>query len=213
MSHYAIIGASGLIGQQLIARLLEQENALVTAVSRRMLDGLDARVNQKIVDFADSDALCTALAGIDTVFVAVGTTQKKVNGDRAAYRQVDYAIPVAVAQACVTNRIASFLLVSSVGADSQSRNFYLRIKGEVEDAIEKKPIASVSIFQPSLLLGKRQENRIGERISQRVMPLISFLLPHKYRPVSARTVAITMIRAAKVAQPGVKRFLYDDMHE
>ena len=181
-------------------------------VSRRALNYSNPRITEKIIDFADQDALCNALTGINTVFVTVGTTQQKVKGDMNAYRKVDYAIPVAAAEACVANGIASFLLVSSVGANSNSRNFYLRIKGEVEDAIAALPISCISIFQPSLLLGNRKEYRFGEKISQFIMPLLSFLMPSRYRPISAAAVAKAMVSAAQRKEIGTRRYLYSTIN-
>jgi uncharacterized protein YbjT (DUF2867 family) len=99
-------------------------------------------------------------------------------------------------------------LVSSVGADSSSSNFYLRLKGEVEQAIEKMPIPYVGIFQPSLLLGNRNEFRLGERISQLIMPVFSFVIPSKYKPIAAKQVAKAMIREAIQDQKGVHRYTY-----
>jgi uncharacterized protein YbjT (DUF2867 family) len=142
------------------------------------------------------------------VFITIGTTQKKMKGDLVAYRKVDYDIPVAVATACVANNVPKLLLVSSVGADSSSSNFYLRLKGEVEDAIAKMSIPYIGIFQPSLLMGNRKEFRLGEKISQLIMPLFSFAIPTKYKPIAAKQVAKAMIHEAIQDQKGVKRYTY-----
>lgn len=211
MSQYAIIGASGLIGSCIVDELLVTTDNKITVISRRPLGFSNSRMHELIVDFTNQSDLNKALKGIDAVFVAIGTTQKKMKGDLVAYRKVDYDIPVAVAEACVINNVPKLLLVSSVGADSSSSNFYLRLKGEVEDAIAKMSIPYIGIFQPSLLLGDRKEFRLGEKISQFIMPIFSFAIPSKYKPIAASYVAKAMILAAKHDATGVKKYTYIDI--
>ena len=211
MKNYAIIGASGLIGGCLVDELLQTTDNKITLISRRALGLSNSRIHEVIVDFTNQSALNEALKGVDAVFIAIGTTQKKMKGDLSAYRKVDYDIPVAVAQACVINNVPKLLMVSSAGADSSSSNFYLRIKGEVEQAIEKMPIQYIGIFQPSLLLGNRNEFRLGEKISQFIMPIFSFIIPSKYKPIAAKSIAKAMIRKAIQDQKGVKRYTYTDI--
>lgn len=211
MPRYAVFGASGLIGGLVVQELLGYTNASVTVFTRRPLNYADPRINEMVTDLTDQDSLNSLLKGFDAVFVAIGTTQKKERGNVDAYRKVDYSIPVTIAKACVTNSIPSLLLVSSIGANSQSRNFYLRTKGEVEDTIAALPIPRVRFFQPSLLLGVRKEFRLGEKISQYIMPLLAFLLPARYRPIVATAVARAMVRAVADSSNGVRRYAYSDM--
>ena len=211
MKNYAIIGASGLIGSCIVDELLQTTDNKITLISRRALGLSNLRIHEVIVDFTNQSALNEALKGVDAIFIAIGTTQKKMKGDLSAYRKVDYDIPVAVAQACVINNVPKLLMVSSAGADSSSSNFYLRIKGEVEQAIEKMPIQYIGIFQPSLLMGNRNEFRLGERISQLIMPIFSFVIPSKYKPIAAKSIAKAMIRKAIQDQKGVKRYTYTDI--
>jgi len=152
MPHYAIIGTTGLIGNHILQELLQQSDATITILLRKPLNMNNPRIHEVLIDFSNEQAMTDALAGCEAVFVSVGTTQKKVKGDLSAYRKVDHDIPIAAAKACVANSISRFLVVSSVGANSQSKNFYLRIKGEVEEAIAGMPISYIGIFQPSLLL-------------------------------------------------------------
>lgn len=211
MSHYALIGATGLIGSHILDELLQQSNSSVTVVVRKSMNWQDPRIKEKLIDFSDEQAMIDALAGCDAVFVAVGTTQKKVKGDLLAYRKVDYDIPIAAAKACVVNSIPRILIVSSAGANSRSKSFYLRIKGEVEDGITAMSIPYVGIFQPSLLLGTRKEFRLAEKITQWILPSIGFLLPAPYRPISASIVAKAMVRAADGTESGMHRYTYADM--
>ncbi len=208
MLKYAIIGASGLIGSCIVDELLQTTDNKITLISRRPFGMSNSRIHEVVVDFTNQSALNEALKGVDAVFIAIGTTQKKMKGDLSAYRKVDYDIPVAVSQACVINNVPKLLLVSSVGADSSSSNFYLRLKGEVEKAIEKMAIQYIGIFQPSLLLGNRNEFRLGEKISQLIMPIFSFVIPSKYKPITAKSVAQAMIREVMKDETGVKRYTY-----
>lgn len=211
MPKYTIIGASGLIGSHILEELLHTTDAEIKLLLRRPLGISHPRVNMCIVDFTNQQTLNQALAGSDGVFIAIGTTQNKVKGDTTAYRKVDYDIPVNVATACVQQQITKLLLVSSVGANSQSANFYLQLKGEVEEAIAAMQLPYLGIFQPSLLLGDRQEFRLGEKISQAIMPLFAFLLPSRYKPITANTVAKAMVKAATGNSTGIHRYTYREM--
>jgi uncharacterized protein YbjT (DUF2867 family) len=166
------------------------------------LDITHPKLEKKLVDFNDSDSLLVAIDNSSVVFCAVGTTQKKVKGDKEAYRKVDYDIPVKAARFSKVTGCETFVIVSSIGANSKSNNFYLKLKGEVEDAVKEVGLKSVHIMRPSMLLGERKEFRLGEKIGTPVMKGISFLLPPKYKPIQAKMVAIAMLNAAKENKEG-----------
>jgi uncharacterized protein YbjT (DUF2867 family) len=207
----SLIGATGLIGSHL-TKLLSSDPFFKTikVLVRRPVKFDNPNIRVVIIDFSDITAFESALAGSDYVFCTVGTTRKKVNGDMAAYRKVDFDIPVNAARFCEDAGIHHFLFVSSVGANSGSSNFYLKLKGEVENAVGKMNIRSISVFRPSMLLGKRQESRPAEKIGQLVRPL-SFLLPSKYKPIEARDVARAMIAVSKMDAPGFCIYHYPDI--
>lgn len=208
----AIIGATGLIGSQLLMLLLKDTHfANIHVITRRTLIIEDKRVKNIVIDFTDQIAFKHALASCDVVFCSVGTTQKQVKGDKAEYRKIDVDIPVNAARYCEENKGSAFLLVSSIGADSKSRHFYLALKGEVEDNVIKRNIPSISLFRPSLLLGDRKAFRLGERISALFMKPLSFLIPSVYKPIEAAQVATSMYRAAVLNKPGVHIYHYAEM--
>lgn len=193
-----VIGATGLIGGYLLELLLKDDHFdSVRVLVRRPFQPDHPKLEKKLVDFTDAESFRLALEGSDLVFCSIGTTQKKVKGDKEAYRKIDYDITVNAARFCKLNGYETFVFVSSVGANSKSNNFYLKLKGEIEDAVRAVGLRHVHIMQPSLLLGDRKESRLGEKIAQWVMPVISFLIPKKYRPIHARKVAEMMINAAK----------------
>jgi len=209
-----IIGATGLIGSRLL-QLLINDNYFETikVLVRKPLVTDNPKVIVRVIDFLDTDSFRKEISGSNAVFCAVGTTQKKVKGDKKAYYKVDYDIPVNSAKFCKETDCPIFLLVSSVGADSKSNNFYLKLKGEVEDTLKEMNIPSVSVFRPSMLLGKRVEFRFGEIIAKAVTVPVSFLFPSKYKPVKAEIVAKSMIASAKKEAPGFQIYHYEDMIE
>ena len=203
-----LIGATGLIGCYLLQLLLEDPYfETIRILIRRPLDLQHPKLEKKIVDFNDADSLLVAIDNSEVVFCTVGTTQRKVKGNKNAYRKVDYDIPVKTARFCKLTGCEKFILVSSVGASSKSSNFYLNLKGEVEDAIESAGINSVHIIRPSILLGKRGEFRQGEKIGKFFMNIISFLIPSKYKPIHAKDVANKMLKVSKKNEQGI--FIYE----
>ena len=207
-----IIGASGLIGSYLLNELLQNSNYdTIRILIRRPFDLTHPKLEKKFVDFADAESFRLALEGTDVVFCAIGTTQKKVNGDKTAYRKIDFDIPVNAARFCKMNGCETFVLVSSVGAASKSNSFYLKLKGEVEDAVEDIGLKSVHIMRPSVLLGDRKEFRLGEKISKGIMSVFSFLIPAKYKPIHGKQVAIAMLATAKKRNEGFFIYHYTEI--
>jgi uncharacterized protein YbjT (DUF2867 family) len=213
-STVTIIGSSGLIGGHLLGLLEKDPDIAMIRLLVRRADASDSdRIQSLKTDFSNPDALYTGIRGSDAVFCSVGTTSRKVKGDKEAYRKVDYDIPVQAARAAEDAGVGQFLLVSSVGASSNSNIFYSRLKGEVEGELRNMHIPSVSVFRPSLLLGKREEFRLGERIAQLMMPPFSFAVPSNFKPIQAVEVAGAMVAASKRAIPGFTLYHYREMKE
>jgi len=208
----ALIGATGLIGSHLL-KCLQDDDAFKTirVFVRRPIPFNHPKIKVLVIDFADEPAFKAGIAGCDAVFCAVGTTNKKVKGDKAAYRKVDYDIPVNAARFCAETGCPHFLLVSSVGANSKGGNFYIKLKGDVEDMVKSISIPAVSIFRPSMLLGKRPESRALEAIAQVMMKPLSFLFPSQYKPIAAEDVAKAMIAACKQDKPGFHIYHFKEM--
>lgn len=208
MKKAAIIGATGLIGGHILQQLTNDESVEeIRVVVRRPMQASCPRIKVIPISFSDTDALRDALSGCDSVFCAIGTTRKKTP-NLEEYRKIDYDIPVTAARLSAEAGVRSFHLVSSVGANSKSSNFYLKIKGDTEEAVQQSGLAGLGIYRPSLLLGNRKEVRIAERISTWIMPFITFLFPSNYKPIQASTVASAMIRDAKNKISGCKIAYY-----
>lgn len=195
-----VAGSTGLVGRELLRRLAETPGYdRVSALTRRPLGTpLGDRVREAVVDFEHLDPAGDVLAA-DHVYCALGTTIRKA-GSRDAFRRVDHDYVVTLARLARERGAGHFLLVSSLGADPQSRVFYSRVKGEVEAAVQALGYPSVTIVRPSLLLGDRDEFRLGEVI---LKPL-GWMMPRRIRPVHARAVAATLIRLARDERPGVR---------
>ena len=210
-----VIGATGLIGSRLV-ELLVNDNAFseVRILTRRSVSISHPKLAVQVVAFDNFHELKEKIGTCHSLFCCVGTTRKKVAGDKVAYRKVDFAIPVNSAHAAIENGVRRYLLVSSIGANPDSDNFYLKLKGETEQAITRLPFESMHIFRPSLLLGDRKEFRAGERIAQASMGAFSFLFIgdlKKYKPIRANDVAKAMIAASKQQRQGIVVHEYEDI--
>lgn len=195
-----VLGATGLVGRECLRLLLDDPSvARVVALARRPLsDVASAKLRVEMVDF-DRLAAYGALFDVDQIFCALGTTIKQA-GSQDAFRRVDLEYPLAAAKLGVEHGARHFLLVSAVGASAGSRVFYNRVKGELEDALRTLPYRSVTIVRPSLLLGDRAEFRLGEQIAKR----FGWLVPGKYKPVSATRVAEALVTAAREDTAGFR---------
>jgi len=204
-----LIGATGLIGNYLLEELLNDPfYDTVRILIRRPMDKTHPKLEKKIVDFNDGDSLLVALSNSDVVFCTIGTTQKKVKGDKEAYRKIDYDITVNAARFSKMTGCEKFILVSSVGANSKSNSFYLKLKGEVEEAVKETGLKTIHIMRPSMLLGERKEARLGESIGKVIMAPLSFLFPAKYKPIHAKDVAKAMLAVSKKNEEGY--FVYEN---
>jgi len=167
-----------------------------------------------IVDFGDEAALAEALHG-DALFCCIGTTRRKAGG-KEEFRQVDFDIPVRCATLARRQGFRQFLLMSSIGANVRSRFFYLRTKGETEQAVTTLGFSCLHIFRPSALLGKRRKKRLGELLGQWLVLVFYYLLQgrwKKYRAIKAATVAKAMISAAVKGEAGTHIYESDAIKE
>ena len=194
-----LAGATGLIGSALLPLLLASDRyAKVIVVGRRPVSTQHPKLMQVVIDFDQLEAAQSRLIA-DDVYCCLGTTIAQA-GSRAAFHQVDFLYVAQLATLTAASFAAQFLVVSSLGADVNSRFYYTRVKGEMEEAVRQMPFRAIHIFRPSLLLGERPTPRLGERLSGAVLKLARPLLRGrlaKYRPVLATTVAQAMLRAAE----------------
>lgn len=198
-----LFGASGLIGGVLIKQLLEDPSiSKIKIVSRRPIKYENKKIIFFQISFLDQIEFEKSVADSVVVFSTIGTTKAKVNGDKNAYRKIDFDINLSIAKSCLKMEVNQFQLISSVGADASSKNFYLKLKGEIEAAVFDLKLPSALVLRPSLLLGKRNELRFWEKIAQISMSLFSFLFPDNYKPIKATSVAESMLKYSKIKLQG-----------
>ena len=210
-----LAGASGLVGGHLLQRLLaDPRYKRVVTVGRKALGIEHPKLRSLITDF---DAIEAAMAGlgetVDDAFCALGTTIKTA-GSRAAFQRVDFGYVVAFARAARASGARRFMLVSAIGASARSRIFYLRVKGETEEAVAALGYPALHIFRPGLLLGQRAESRPREALGMALAPFLNPLMlgPAKaYRGIPADMVAAAMIIAAGAERTGRQIHTYADM--
>lgn len=201
-------GASGLVGQHALTQLLRADVNVIAATRRTL--GVHSPRLREVPLTLKADELPQ---GLDAYVCALGTTLAKA-GSRAAFLAVDRDLVLTLARTARDAGCQHALLVSSVGADAQSGNFYLRSKGEVEQAIGKLGFARVDILQPGVLLGARSESRPGEFLAQRLAPLYNPLLRGRlarYRGIDASTVGAAIGGLLERCEPGIFRHLYPDL--
>jgi uncharacterized protein YbjT (DUF2867 family) len=203
-----LAGATGLVGRELLARLLEHPAYRhVHVLLRRTTSTIAAhpRLSSAVVDFTRMNTL----PPVDDAYIALGTTIK-VAGSEAAFRQVDFDYVVETARAARAAGARRLAIVSALGADARSRVFYNRVKGEMQEAVGALGYECVVLAQPSLLLGDRaalgQPVRAGEVWATRLLGPVMALVPRGIRPIAARDVAAALIAATLDARPG-KRVL------
>ncbi len=205
-----LAGATGFIGNLTLNALLEAPDfSRVFAVTRRPLGREHPRLANRIVQFENIEAQLKGLT-CDVALCGLGTTIRKA-GSQAAFRQVDIDAVIAFARTARAAQAQRFVVVSSAGADPASRNFYLRTKGEMEEALTGLGFPSLDILQPGILLGWRGELRPLELAGTLLMPLVNPFLTGRreaFRGIPAATVAAAMVGATRSGRRGVQRYTY-----
>jgi uncharacterized protein YbjT (DUF2867 family) len=208
-----VAGASGLVGGFLLKALLEAPDyTRVYALTRRPLGREHPKLANRIVTFARMAEQLKGLSAHDA-FCCIGTTIAEA-GSQEAFREADVDAVLLFARAARAAQATRFVVVSSVGADSRSKKFYLRTKGEMEEAVSDLGFISVDIMQPSLLLGPRKALRPLEITGRIFAPLINPLLTgarEPYRAIPAETVSKAMVGAARRGGRGIYRYTYAAM--
>lgn len=201
-----LAGATGLVGRALLPLLLQQPAyGRVHVLLRRAASGIEAHAKLQLhqVDFHH----LVRLPAVDDVYITLGTTIK-VAGSEAAFRQVDLDFVVETARAAREAGAKRLAVVSALGADAQSKVFYNRVKGEMQDAVAALGYDSVTIAQPSLLIGDRavlgQPARPGETWALRLLRPVLGLVPRGVRPIAAADVATALFAATLAGRRGLQ---------
>lgn len=201
-----VIGATGLVGKQLVKLLLENENFGEVKIFVRRDTGIQhPKLKQYIVDFGDKKQRVKNLTG-DVLFSTLGTTLKQAGSKEKQY-EVDFTYNLNFAKMAKENGFENYVLVSSIGANSGSNIFYTRIKGELDDEVAKLGFKNLAILRPSSLMGERKEKRWMEDLSLPFVQFVTRFLLKKYRPVKDETVALAMINT--VLNPNPQKTIWE----
>ena len=207
-----IIGATGAVGREIVNEILSGEYYnRVYILGRSSISKLpdDSRLEKIIIDFDNIDFDMDILENAD-VFASLGTTIKTA-GSKENQRKIDVDYTVNFAKLC-EGKVRSFNVVSAIGANSKSKNFYNSLKGELEDKLKEMNLRMLRIFQPSLLISKRDDNRFLEEIFMKVAPIFQFVLKgkiKKYSPIEASLLGKVIVRFA-TENKGKGTYTYND---
>lgn len=199
-----LAGAGGLVGNELLHILLTSSHySHIKILVRHPLEITHEKLEQITTDFDKLDEYAQHF-DVDDVYCCLGTTIKKA-GSQEAFKKVDYNYPLKMAELAASQQAKNFLVITALGADSTSKVFYSRTKGQLQLRLKKLGLTALHIFQPSLLLGERKEFRLGEKAASSLSPLFSRFLKgkmEKYKPVEARSVALAMYEVAQIERTG-----------
>ena len=207
-----IIGATGAVGREIVNEILSGEYYdRIYILGRSSISKLpdDSRLEKIIIDFNNIDFDMDILENAD-VFASLGTTIKTA-GTKENQRKIDVDYTVNFAKLC-EGKVRSFNVVSAIGAKRNSKNFYNSLKGELEDALKELNLGILRIFQPSLLISKRDDNRFLEEIFMKVAPIFQFVLKgktKKYSPIEASLLGKVIVRFA-TENKGEGTYTYND---
>ncbi|WP_310831213.1 oxidoreductase [Paenibacillus pedocola] len=209
-----VLGATGLIGKAVTRELLTGEWDEVRVLVRRPLELNHPKLKQIRMDWEQLGQYKEQFAGVSAVFCCLGTTIKKA-GSQKQFERVDLEYPLEAAAIAKASGVKQFLVVSSMGASSKSRNFYSRTKGRTEDGLTAVGFHGLHIFRPSLLLGERAEHRLGEQVAAVIMKALDFAMVGKlarYRAIPGDKVAKAMVNIALANTGGVHIYTNEVIH-
>lgn len=192
-----VIGATGFVGTHITQKLLNDNRyEKVKVFVRRPVGINNPKLEEHIVDFGKIELWKNKLAG-DELYSAMGTTIIKAGSKEAQYK-IDFTYQYESAKRASESGVKKYLLVSSMGANSKSSNFYLQMKGSLDEKVQQLNFNQIFIFRPSILVGERSEKRFGESLGIKIIGTITKIIPalKKYRPIEASQVAEAMIKSA-----------------
>jgi len=202
-----LIGATGLVGQQVLQNLLSSEDyGEVKILTRRDTGIRHQKLNEIFFNFDNPDA---SLVKADDIYCCLGTTIKKA-GSEESFKKVDFLYPLQIGRLAKLNGSTKYLLVSSMGADAKSMIFYNRVKGEIERELTDLHFETLHILRPSLLLGDRGETRTGEKIGEILSKILNPIMVgplKKYAAIESSKVAKGMVKLAQLPNKGT--FIHD----
>lgn len=198
-----IAGASGLIGKELLQKLIASDDyRLIYSLVRRKSGVVHEKLRELVIDFEKIGQLKFD-EPVDTVFCTLGTTMKQA-GSREKFKKVDFEYVLELAKSGKQLGASKFLVISAMGANPKSPVFYNQVKGRTEEALIKIGFNQLVIFRPSLLLGVRSEKRFAEKMSGFIMKTLNFMIPDNYKAIQAEKVADSLLKMALMSTEKVR---------
>lgn len=212
-----MLGASGAVGSNVVSTLLRMpELKRLTLLGRREMalpaSSGKAVIKQHVVNIESPDTYAEFVGGHDSAVCTLGVGQPS-KMSKAEFVHIDKDVVIAFATICKQNGVRHFELLCAVGADSKSRSFYLRIKGELEDALVALNFERLSLFQPSMILTPTNRYGIQQALTLTFWPMLSPLLfgpLRKFRGVRVETLGAAMAKQLTTVCSGVQRLRWDD---
>ena len=208
-----VVGSTGLVGEEVV-NLLASKEISVRSLCRSDLSSPNPFVENIKVNFDRLDEYKEHFKDVTDVYICLGTTISKA-GSQEAFKKVDIEYCLETAKLANNAEVKNLSLITSMGADSESSNFYLRTKGIIENNISQLDFQSISIHRPGLLIGVRKEMRLAELIGQKIHPAVNLLLLgnlSKFRCIKVEILAKAMINCSGL-EAGTKHYYYDDFVE
>lgn len=204
-----VVGATGLVGSFVTLKLLEDNRYEKVKVFVRNSLGINhSKLEENIINFNKLENWKNKIVG-DELYSALGTTIKKAGSKENQYK-IDFTYQYDFAEAASENGVKNYFLVSSIGANYKSSNFYLRLKGNLDEKIQQLSFERIRIFRPSILVGLRSEKRLMEELGIKLAGIVTSIIPaiKKYNPINASDVAAAMIKSANDGSTD-KTIIYD----
>lgn len=208
-----VIGATGLVGNELVQQLLKDSRFdKVKVFVRRSMKIVNNKLEEHIVDFETPDSWKKNVTG-DVLYSAMGTTLKAAGSKEAQYK-IDYTYQYQVARMAANNNVGQYVLVSAAGSSVDSKIFYSKMKGELERDVKKLPFETIHIIRPGMLAGERREARSGEKIGTGIMNLVA-MIPglHRLKPIQGAEVARAMINATFKLVIGIHSYTMGEVYQ
>ena len=208
-----VIGATGLVGKELVKQLLQHSAIEKVKVFTRRPTGIKhPLLDEHVISFDIPNEWQGKVTG-DILYSTLGTTLKQAGSKEAQYK-VDYSYQYDFAQIASENKVPVYVLVSSMGANADSSLFYPRIKGKLDQAVQALPFKSCVIMRPSILAGEREKKRVAETMAHQIMKVVTRFILKKYKPIAGSEVARAMIVASlEDPKPGTALYEADAIFE
>lgn len=198
-----IVGATGLVGRELVRLLLNTKKYdKVIVIARRRLSIVHPRLEQQLILFDQLHECPRQWFEDADVFCTLGTTIKKA-GSKEQFEKVDNHYVIETAKIAKQSHSNKFIVITAMGSDEQSKIFYNRVKGKTEQQLQQLQLQQLIIVRPSLILGERNEVRFGESLVAKLSMWLSFIFKgkmKKYKPIQAKDIAIGMFKLAKLCK-------------